>query len=140
MSILSLFVLIPALMLLGLWLARNLNQVRGVMVTGASCLLLLSIWLTVTFIQMRAGGNTDEMLFTYSIPWFEPLHIEYAVGVDGISVVMLLFVKYHCIYRNICFMAAETSYKRVFPLVYIVEYRCLRILHQHRYVHNVHVL
>ena len=90
MNILSLFVVIPALMLLGLWLARNINQVRGVMVTGASCLLLLSIWLTVTFIQMRAGGNTDEMLFTDSIPWFEPLNIEYAIGVDGISVVMLL--------------------------------------------------
>ena len=43
MSILSVFVLIPALMLLGLWLAKNLNQVRGVMVTGASCLLALSI-------------------------------------------------------------------------------------------------
>lgn len=90
MSILSLFVVIPALMLLGLWLARNLNQVRGVMVAGSSCLLLLSIWLTVTFIQMRAGGNNAEMLFTDSIPWFKPLNIEYAVGVDGISVVMLL--------------------------------------------------
>ena len=90
MSILSLFVVIPALMLLGLWLAKNLNQVRGVMVVGASCLLLLSIWLTVAFIQMRAGGNTDEMLFTYSIPWFKPLNIAYSVGVDGISVVMLL--------------------------------------------------
>ena len=44
MSILTLFVVIPALMLLGLWLAKNLNQVRGVMVTGASCLLALSIW------------------------------------------------------------------------------------------------
>ena len=33
MNILSLFVLIPALMLLGLWIARNLNQVRGVMST-----------------------------------------------------------------------------------------------------------
>lgn len=32
MSILSLFVVFPVLMLLGLWLARNLNQVRGVMV------------------------------------------------------------------------------------------------------------
>lgn len=62
MSILSLFVVIPALMLLGLWLARNLNQVRGVMVAGSSCLLLLSIWLTVTFIQMRAAGNNAEML------------------------------------------------------------------------------
>ena len=47
MSILSVFVIIPALMLLGLWLAKNLNQVRGVMVAGASCLLALSIWLTI---------------------------------------------------------------------------------------------
>ena len=46
MNILSLFVLIPVLMLLGLWIARNLNQVRGVMVAGASALLALSIWLT----------------------------------------------------------------------------------------------
>ena len=35
MTILTLFVVIPALMLLGLWLAKSLNQVRGVMVTGA---------------------------------------------------------------------------------------------------------
>ncbi|MBQ4147220.1 MAG: NADH-quinone oxidoreductase subunit M, partial [Prevotella sp.] len=90
MSILSLFVVIPALMLLGLWLARNLNQVRGVMVTGASLLLALSIWLTFYFIQQRAAGNTDEMLLTYAVDWFAPLHIKYAVGVDGISVVMLL--------------------------------------------------
>ena len=90
MSILSLFVLIPVLMLLGLWLSRNLNQVRGVMVAGSSCLLLLSIWLTVAFIQARNAGNTDVMLFTYSTPWFRPLNIAYSVGVDGISVVMLL--------------------------------------------------
>ena len=90
MSILSLFVVIPALMLLGLWIARNDNQVRGVMVAGASCLLALSIWLTIDFISQRHGGNTAEMLYTYSVTWFAPLHISYAVGVDGISVVMLL--------------------------------------------------
>ena len=90
MSILSLFVVIPVLMLLGLWVARNLNQVRGVMVAGSSCLLALSIWLTVYFIQQRAAGNVDEMLLTYSVSWFKPLNICYNVGVDGISVVMLL--------------------------------------------------
>ncbi|MGM9718481.1 MAG: NADH-quinone oxidoreductase subunit M, partial [Prevotella sp.] len=58
MSILSLFVLIPVLMLLGLWLSRNLNQVRGVMVAGSTALLLLSAWLTVAFIQARNAGNT----------------------------------------------------------------------------------
>ena len=77
-------------MLLGLWIARNDNQVRGVMVAGASCLLALSIWLTIDFIQARAGGDTSEMLHTYAVDWFKPLNIQYAVGVDGISVVMLL--------------------------------------------------
>lgn len=77
-------------MLLGLWISRNLNQVRGVMVAGSSCLLLLSVWLTITFIQMRSAGETAPMLFTYSIPWFKPLNIAYSIGVDGISVVMLL--------------------------------------------------
>ena len=38
MSILTLFVVIPVLMLIGLWLAKNDNQVRGVMVVGASAL------------------------------------------------------------------------------------------------------
>ncbi len=90
MSILTLFVVIPLLMLLGLWLAQNDNQVRGVMVAGASCLLGLAIWLTIAFVQMRQAGNTDAMLFAYSIPWFAPLHICYSIGVDGISVVMIL--------------------------------------------------
>ena len=90
MSILTLFVVIPVVMLLGLWLSRNLNQVRVVMVAGSTALLLLSIWLTVAFVQARNAGNTDVMLFTYSTPWFRPLNIAYSVGVDGISVVMLL--------------------------------------------------
>lgn len=90
MSILTLFVVIPVLMLLGLWFSKNLAQVRGVMVAGASALLVLAIWLTVTFIQMRHAGNTDPMLFTYSVAWFPSFHIAYSVGVDGISVVMLL--------------------------------------------------
>ena len=90
MSILSLFVVIPVLMLLGLWVARTLNQVRGVMVVGSTCLLALSGWLTLEFIHLREIGETAPMLFTYSVEWFKPLNIAYSVGVDGISVVMLL--------------------------------------------------
>ena len=90
MNILSFFVLIPLLMLLALWLSRNLNQVRTVMVVGSSLLLALSVYLTFAFIAERNAGNDAEMLFTYSIAWFKPLNIAYAIGVDGISVVMLL--------------------------------------------------
>lgn len=90
MNFLSLFVIIPLVMLLGLWLARDVKGVRAVMVTGSSALLLLAVYLTVTFLGDRAAGLTDEMLYTAQIPWIEPLHINYSVGVDGISVAMLL--------------------------------------------------
>jgi NADH-quinone oxidoreductase subunit M len=77
-------------MLGALWAARNINQVRGVMVAGSSLLLALSIYLTFDYIALRQGGATAEMLYTASTSWYAPLHIAYAVGVDGISVAMLL--------------------------------------------------
>ena len=89
MNILSLFVLVPLLMLLGLWLSKSINQIRGVMVAGASALLALSVWLTVAYLQARGAGETAEMLFTDSVMWYAPLHICYSVGVDGISVAMI---------------------------------------------------
>ena len=55
--ILTVFVIIPVLMLLGLWVAKNDNQVRGVMVAGATALLIGAIWLTVYFVQQRNAGN-----------------------------------------------------------------------------------
>src|SRR3712207_2456533 len=92
MNILTLFVVIPVLMLIGLWLCKNDNQVRGVMVTGAAALLGLSIYLVFAFLELRETMPADQypMLFTYSTPWFNSLNIEYAIGVDGISVVMIL--------------------------------------------------
>ena len=90
MNILSFFVIIPLLMLGALWAARNINQVRGVMVVGSSLLLALSIYLTIDYLALREAGNTAEMLYTASTPWYAPLNICYSVGVDGISVAMLL--------------------------------------------------
>ncbi len=77
-------------MLLALWLSRNLNQVRGVMVAGSSLLLALAIYLTFDFLALRRAGVTADMLYTASDTWYAPLHIAYSIGVDGISVAMLL--------------------------------------------------
>lgn len=90
MNFLSLFVAIPALMMLGLWISRNITQIRIVMVAGASLLLALSVALVVLYLGERAGGHTAEMLFADSRVWYAPLNIRYSVGVDGISVAMLL--------------------------------------------------
>lgn len=90
MNFLSLFVLIPIFMLCGLLISGNMKQIRIVCATGASMLLLLAATLTVLYLGERNNGNTGEMLFTASAVWYSPLNIHYSVGVDGISVAMLL--------------------------------------------------
>lgn len=90
MNFLSLFVLIPLLMMLGLWIARDMKQIRTVAVIGSTILLALSVYTLVEFLAERAAGNTATMLFTDSRMWYAPLNIHYAVGVDGVSVAMLL--------------------------------------------------
>ncbi len=92
MTFITFFVVIPVLMLLALWLARNDSQVRGVMVVGSTALLALSIYLVYAFVHARETMPADQypFLFGTAIPWFEPLNIYYRTGVDGISVVMLL--------------------------------------------------
>lgn len=89
-NILTLFIIIPLLMMLGLWASRNIRQIRGVMVTGASLLLAMSVYLVIDYICLRKGGATAEMLYTSSLSWYEPLNIRLSFGVDGISVAMLL--------------------------------------------------
>ena len=90
MNILSLFPAIPLLMLLGLWISKNTKQIRTVMVAGSSVLLALAAWLVIAYLGMRADGQTAKMLFTDSFMWYKPLNIHYSVGVDGISVAMIL--------------------------------------------------
>ncbi|WP_071147078.1 complex I subunit 4 family protein [Bacteroides ihuae] len=90
MNFLSLFVLVPLLMLAGLWMSKGIKAIRGVMVTGSTVLLGLAIAITCMYLNERGAGNTAEMLFRADTMWYAPLHIAYSVGVDGISVAMLL--------------------------------------------------
>ncbi len=86
------FVIVPVIMMAGLACCGNSNMkaIRTVMVVCSTVLLGMAIWLVCEFLDMRAAGDTSEMLFTGSWMWYEPLNIHLAVGVDGISVLMLL--------------------------------------------------
>lgn len=90
MNILLLFVIIPLAMLLGLWISRSIRQIRTVMVTGSALLLALSVYLAIEFVSLRNAGESAAMLMCDSWSWYAPLNINLSVGVDGISVVMLL--------------------------------------------------
>ena len=90
MNILSLFPAVPLVMMLGLWLSKSTRQIHTVMVAGSSLLVALAVVLVVQYLGLRGAGETAPMLFTASRVWYAPLNIHYAVGVDGISVAMLL--------------------------------------------------
>ncbi|MDE6127434.1 MAG: NADH-quinone oxidoreductase subunit M [Muribaculaceae bacterium] len=89
-NILIYFVIIPLLMLGGFALCRGVKGIRTIAVVGSTLLMALSVWVLVDYIALRKAGNTEEMLFTGSWQWFGPLNINLAVGVDGVSIAMLI--------------------------------------------------
>ncbi len=90
MNFLSLFVLIPALMMIGLFVSKSRKQIQFIMATGAILLVIMSAVVTYMYLTERAAGNVATMLFTADTVWYAPFNIHYSVGIDGISVAMLL--------------------------------------------------
>lgn len=89
-NILIYFVVIPVLMLAGVALCRNIKQIRAVAVVGSLALTALSVYLLIDYLAIRATGVADPMLYVQSVSWFEPLNINLSVGVDGISIAMII--------------------------------------------------
>jgi len=90
MDILTLLLIIPALTIGGIIFCKNDKHVKWVSATGMSFQLLHSINVVYSFLNERSSGNTADMLFTKSIMWFPSLNIEYNIGIDGISAIMIL--------------------------------------------------
>lgn len=90
MNILSLFVLIPVLTIIGIILSRSHNLVRWVALAGMFAQLVTAVVLLFAYFAVRNAGNTDAMVFYQDVEWFKTLNIHYCIGVDGISVAMIL--------------------------------------------------
>jgi NADH-quinone oxidoreductase subunit M len=87
---LSLLILLPLLTAIAILFCKGLKQVRMVALLGSVAQLGLSGWLTCLYWQQKAAGNHSTMLFESNYSWFKALHINYHVGVDGISIAMIL--------------------------------------------------
>ena len=61
---------------------------------GASLELILSFVLLYQYWQERSSGNTAAFIFEKNFAWYAPLHINYQIGVDGISVAMILLTSF----------------------------------------------
>ena len=89
MDILTLFVTVPAITILILVFTKNLKQARIVSLVGMTVQALMSFNLVYAYFKERKI-NDDIMVFVTDMTWFEHFNIHYTVGVDGISVAMIV--------------------------------------------------
>lgn len=91
---LSLLILIPLLTAVAILFCKGLKQVRSVALFGSLVQLGAALFLLYAYWHERAAGNTTQMLFEDGYVWYAPLNINYHVGVDGISVAMILLTSF----------------------------------------------
>ncbi len=90
MDILTLFVVVPVLTVGALIFTKNLNQARWTALTGFLIQTLMAFHLVWKYLAERQAGNDAVMLFTKDVVWFPDWNIHYSIGVDGISVLMIM--------------------------------------------------
>lgn len=91
---LLLLILTPLLTAVAVLLMRNATQVRWTSFIGAAVQLVLAFALFIAFRNERMAGNTEEMLFQVQYNWFPAWHISFHLGVDGISIAMILLTAF----------------------------------------------
>jgi len=89
MDILSLFIVVPVLTIIALVFTKGLKQARIVSMIGSFVQLGMAINLVFAYFKEKAI-NDNIMVFTKDLVWFKQFNIHYYIGVDGISVALLL--------------------------------------------------
>lgn len=91
---LTLLIIIPLLTSLVILPLKGSRQVRVVSLIGSVLQLLVACTLLYFYWNERSTGNTAVMLFENNYTWYAPLNINYHVGVDGISIAMILLTAF----------------------------------------------
>lgn len=91
---LNLLILIPVATAIGIIAVKGLPRVRMVALAGALVQFILSFVLFFSFRSERAAGNQDPFVFTQYYKWFPSLNINYQIGVDGISIAMIMLTAF----------------------------------------------
>jgi NADH-quinone oxidoreductase subunit M len=114
---LSLLILLPLMTALGILCCKGLKQVRTVAFTGAAMQLSLAVVLLILYWNERTAGNSAPMLFKSGYVWFASFNINYHVGVDGISVAMILLTAFVVLAGVLVSWNTDAMYKEFFFLL-----------------------
>ncbi|HUM47631.1 MAG TPA: hypothetical protein PLD84_11930, partial [Chitinophagales bacterium] len=91
---LLLLLFLPLITSAAILFSKGLMQIRAIAAIGATIQLLMGAVLLIMYWQERALGNNAQMLFESSYAWFTPLNINFHMGVDGISIAMILLTAF----------------------------------------------
>lgn len=90
MNILLLLLIIPLISVAGVLLVPTGKSTKWIALMGSIIQLTAAIGITLYYVNCRQAGDTAQMLFQSSYEWFAPLKIAFSLGVDGISLIMIL--------------------------------------------------
>lgn len=118
---LSLLIILPLITTIALLLCNGLKPVRMVALSGAVAQLIYAFGLLITYWQQRAAGNSAAMLFEEDHVWFAPLNIHYHIGVDGISIAMILLTAFVTVAGILVSWSMEKLNKEFFFLLVLLS-------------------
>ena len=91
---LLLLILIPLATAIAVLIMRNATQVKWVSLLGSVAQFILAFVLLFAYRAERLAGDTNVMMFEKRIEWFPSWHISFHIGVDGISIAMILLTAF----------------------------------------------
>lgn len=118
---LSVFIFVPLLTAIAVLLSNKNSQIRWISFLGSLVQLGLSMILFYFYSQERNAGNTEQMLFTSRYSWYENLNIQYFIGVDGISVAMIMLTAFIVVAGILISWKVETLTKEFFFLLLLLS-------------------
>lgn len=117
---LSWLIVLPLLTALALLPAKGLKQVRAIALMGSTLQLLLSFVLLYLFIKARTP-DSPAFLFETNLPWYSQLNINYHVGIDGISMAMILLTAFVVLAGILVSRSIEKMGKEFFILLLLLS-------------------
>src|ERR1035437_5615030 len=121
MTNLTLLIIIPLLTAFAVLLCRNGAQVKWTAFIGAIVQLGIASSLMCAYIAERATGNTAQMRFQQRYSWYSALNIEYYIGVDGISIAMIMLTAFVVVAGILISWSVQTLTKEFFFLLLLLS-------------------
>jgi len=119
MNLLAL-ILIPLFTAIAVLLSGK-QPAKWIALAGAAVQLVAAFALLAAFNKERASGNTEQFLFSLQYNWFPSLNISFHLGVDGISIAMILLTAFVVIAGVLVSWNVEKMTKEFFFLLILLS-------------------